>query len=89
MEADVALIRELQAGDAESILSTPGAIDVRADAPPLEFVLVERLGATALIEVHAPNGDATASTTTASLLLMKGEAGWRIRSYVTIGAAEL
>ena len=46
------------------------------------FELVERLGATALVEIRSTDSAVTGETATASLLLMKGEAGWRIRSYV-------
>jgi hypothetical protein len=50
-------------------------------APPADpIVLVERLGGTAILSVPASSlGDSTPDTPPASLLLIRSEAGWRIR----------
>jgi hypothetical protein len=76
MEQDIALIRAVQAGEEVPMSETGGA----ATMPDAEFSVVERLGDTALVDVTS--GGVVPKTVTASLLLMKGEAGWRIRSYI-------
>lgn len=54
-----------------------GGHAVAAPIPSERLLVAERLGATALVEVDSPtNGEP------ASFLLMKGEAGWRIRDYL-------
>lgn len=75
MAADVALVRSLQSDAGEQ---APDALpDVTA------ATLVERLGDSALLRLTLPAADDDAGETQpASLLLMKGEAGWRIRSYL-------
>lgn len=81
MADDVALVRSLQS-DAEQ-----QAMDALADLAAGE--LVERLGDSALVRLvpalSSDDGDSAHAPETqpASLLLMKGEAGWRIRSYLT------
>lgn len=65
--ADQALVRELQQG-AES----PAEVVVDRDA----VALVERLGDSAIVSLGA-------NSEPASLLLMQGEAGWRIREYLS------
>jgi hypothetical protein len=72
MADDVALIQGLQNGGEvqDAAISTVGA------------ELVERLGDSALLRL-AGSSEAGAQTPTASVLLMKGEAGWRIRGYLT------
>jgi hypothetical protein len=93
MDDDVALIRALQAGAEPPAGSALGGTDMPHSASvvaPSEqtpsgvalFELVERLGATALVEMRSTDSAVAGETATASLLLMKGEAGWRIRSYV-------
>ena len=89
MADDVALVRSLQTDEGQAETAAP---DARLDPSTAE--LVERLGDSALIRLAAgahiegvtATDDATetdeAETPTASLLLMKGEAGWRIRSYL-------
>ena len=67
MDDDVALIRAIEDG------STTGAVAGEASA----ITLVERNGDAALVSYEtAPNSEP------ASVLLVKGEAGWRIRDYV-------
>lgn len=68
MDADVAIIRRLRAGD-----DPPS--DARGEA---ELRLVQRLGDSAIIGVPAPDGTGRP----ASLLLLMGEAGWRIRDLI-------
>ena len=68
MQHDVAVVRALQAGGEQS---PDAAID--AVGP----VLVERLGDSALLDL----GDVP-QTQPASALVMRGEAGWRIRDYL-------
>lgn len=68
LEGDSAVIRGLQAGGEQ----TPDAT-VEANGP----VLVERLGDSALLDL----GDVP-QTQPASALVMRGEAGWRIRDYL-------
>jgi hypothetical protein len=68
LEADQRLIREVQGG-AEIV--EPLRVDVAA------VTLVERLGDSALLAI-----DGVADSEPASVLLMKGEAGWRIRDYL-------
>ena len=73
MASDVALLRSLQSDSGEQVVDAP--------LDPSAAELVERLGDSALIrlaDTDAPSGE----TQPASLLLMKGEAGWRIRSYL-------
>lgn len=65
---DQQLVRELQQG-----AETLPPFTVRLD----ELVLEERLGDSALISIDSP-----ADSEPASVLLMKGEAGWRIRGYL-------
>ncbi|WP_161972350.1 protein kinase domain-containing protein [Glaciihabitans arcticus] len=76
LDADAAIIRELQAGGETRDDST-----LEASAP----ALVERLGDSALVSLGADGtgtDTAGADSKPASVLLMKGEAGWRIRGYV-------
>jgi hypothetical protein len=62
-----------------------------AEAPPAirsdGLQLIERLGDSALVSLGVAssleNADADPETQPASLLLMKGEAGWRIRDYLS------
>ena len=68
MQHDVAVVRALQAGGEQ----TPDAT-IDAVGP----VLVERLGDSALLDL----GDVP-QTQPASALVMRGEAGWRIRDYL-------
>jgi hypothetical protein len=68
MQRDTAVIRALQAGGEQ----TPDAT-VSTNGP----VLVERLGDSALLDL----GDVP-ETQPASSLVMRGEAGWRIRAYL-------
>jgi len=68
MQHDVAVVRALQAGGEQ----TPDAA-IDAVGP----VLVERLGDSALLDL----GDVP-QTQPASALVMRGEAGWRIRDYL-------
>jgi len=74
MAHDVALVRSLQSDSGEQ----------RANAPldATESHVVERLGDSALIRLATSEAE-TGDTQPASLLLMKGEAGWRIRGYLT------
>ena len=65
---DQQLVRDLQQG-AESLPPFTVSLD--------ELVLEERLGDSALITIEFP-----ADSEPASVLLMKGEAGWRIRGYL-------
>jgi len=69
LQRDTAVIRALQAGGEQ----TPDAT-VSANGP----VLVERLGDSALLDL----GDVP-ETQPASTLVMRGEAGWRIRDYLS------
>jgi hypothetical protein len=68
LEHDVAVVRALQAGGEQT---ADAAIDTVGP------VLVERLGDSALIDL----GDVP-QTQPASTLVMRGEAGWRIRDYL-------
>jgi hypothetical protein len=68
LAADQDLVRSLQSG-AEA--AAPWAIDQS------QLTLVERLGDSTLVAIVDP-----AETEPASILLMKGEAGWRIRDYL-------
>ncbi len=69
MEHDRAAIRAIQSGGEATSAAWQHSSDVAA------WVVVERLGGTALVRLGADN-------TAASLLLMKGEAGWRVREYL-------
>jgi hypothetical protein len=66
LASDRELIEELRAGAGAPALAPTPARN--------DLTLVERLGDSALVAI--------AGTTPASLLLMKGEAGWRIRDYL-------
>ena len=68
LAADQALVRSLQSGGESA---EAWAIDES------RMAVVERLGDSALVVVADP-----AETEPASVLLMKGEAGWRIRDYL-------
>lgn len=68
LASDQALIRELQSG---------GEQPKRLLADPADITLTERLGDSAILAL----GDG-ADGKPASFLLMKGEAGWRIRDYL-------
>jgi hypothetical protein len=68
LAADQAVIRQVQSGGE---LSPPWAIAT------VDVTLAERLGDSALVENSDPG-----ETEPASVLLMKGEAGWRIRDYL-------
>ena len=83
MAHDVALVRSLQSDTTEQLVDAP--------LDPSAAELVERLGDSALVRLGALDSGAEDSgdqpsdageTQPASLLLMKGEAGWRIRSYL-------
>jgi hypothetical protein len=63
---------------AVSVIQGGGEAPPPIDAPAIE--LVERLGDSALVSLGGPPSGETAP---ASLLLIKGEAGWRIRDYVS------
>jgi hypothetical protein len=69
MEHDTALIRRIQAGG-----ELPGDEE---DITAGTLTLVERLGDSALVDLGA-----APHSTTASTLMMRGEAGWRIRDYL-------
>ncbi len=73
MEADREVILVIQSGGEAT--ATRWSID----SEPSGWVLVERLGGTALIRLGPER-------TAASLLLMKGEAGWRIREYFAMSS---
>lgn len=63
---DAGLIRRIQSGQ-----QIPASANITAQAP----ILVERLGDSALVDLHAESGPA-------SVLMIKGEAGWRIRGFL-------
>jgi hypothetical protein len=63
---DADLIRRIQSGQ-----QIPASAVIRAQAP----TLVERLGDSALVDLHAASGPASA-------LMIRGEAGWRIRGFL-------
>ena len=67
LAADTALVQELQAGG-----ETPAGATVSAGAP----FLIETLGDSALVGLGA-------NSNPASVLLVRNEAGWRIRSYLS------
>jgi len=69
MAADQLLVRELQSG---AEMPAPWGIDRS------RVTLTERLGDSALVEISDPG-----ETEPASILAMKGEAGWRIRDYLS------
>jgi hypothetical protein len=73
LASDVALVRSIQAGGE---LPAGAAIEVG------RLRLVERLGDSALVDLGVPEGPASPQRTTASTLVMRGEAGWRIRDYL-------
>ncbi|WP_108251595.1 protein kinase domain-containing protein [Planctomonas deserti] len=78
LAADLAELERLDrpGAGAETDLQTSTDAAEPADAP----VLVERLGGTAIVSVPASSlGDSTPDTPPASLLLIRSEAGWRIR----------
>jgi hypothetical protein len=68
LASDQALIRQVQAG---------GELPPSWALAASRVTLAERLGDSALLEIADP-----AETEPASVLLMKGEAGWRIRDYL-------
>jgi len=72
LDADAAMIRRLQDG---------GELQDALLLEPVAPTLVERLGDSALVSLGATEKDA-GNSEPASVLLMKGEAGWRIRGYV-------
>ena len=82
MERDTAIIRSMQNG---------GEVPAEAVIAVGELSLVERLGDTALVSLGMPDarspvggtqqGGAAANSKPASALVMRGEAGWRIRDY--------
>ena len=82
MERDTAIIRSMQNG---------GEVPAEAVIAVGELSLVERLGDTALVSLGMPDarspvggtqqGGAAANSKPASTLVMRGEAGWRIRDY--------
>jgi eukaryotic-like serine/threonine-protein kinase len=78
MADDVALVRSLQTDAVQQ--ETDDLTSVATGE------LVERLGDSALVRLSPASGSGDGSTDEetqpASLLLMKGEAGWRIRSYL-------
>ena len=63
---DADLIRRIQSGQ-----QIPASAIITAQAP----TLVERLGDSALVDLHTASGPASA-------LMIRGEAGWRIRSFL-------
>jgi hypothetical protein len=65
---------------AVSIIQGGGEPPTPIAAPRLE--LVERLGDSALVSLGRAEAGGAGETGPASLLLMKGEAGWRIRDYL-------
>jgi hypothetical protein len=73
LNADTQLIDAISNG-------TEQAMDATFAAP--DIALVERLGDSAIVSLGLVNGADAPKTQPASLLLMKGEAGWRIRGYV-------
>jgi hypothetical protein len=68
LQEDAALVRAIQAG---------GEVPDDGGLVVGELRLVERLGDSALIDLGS-----SAHSTTASTLVMRGEAGWRIRDYL-------
>jgi len=74
---DVETVRALQAG-AEM------AVDDRV-GDPQRAELIERLGDSALVRTMPESASGDEKTQPASVLLMKGEAGWRIRSWLPGG----
>ena len=77
MERDAAIIRSIQEGGEVP----PGATIVVG-----ELALVERLGDSALVSLNPAgvpvSGEAPGHSEPASSLMMRGEAGWRIRDYL-------
>ena len=69
LDVDVAIVRGIQDG---------GEIPDDATIPVGEITLVERLGDTALLDVDAKGADSEP----ASVLVIRTEAGWRIRDYL-------
>ena len=70
LASDVALVRSIREGAEFPVLPAPG-----------ELALVERLGDSAIVSLGV-TATSTPDSTPASVLLMKGEAGWRIRDYL-------
>ncbi len=70
MDADLALIRRLHDGEDPPGAMVPG---------PAELRLVQQLGASAIIALAVPGTD---NAPPASLLLVRGEAGWLIRDLI-------
>jgi hypothetical protein len=68
-----------EAEDRDTVRAIQNGAEPPAPAEPDDVVLIERLGDSALVSL----GSANAQTQPASLLLMKSEAGWRIRDYLT------
>jgi len=77
MAEDVARIRALSDG-------TPTSFDVvtAMTEGAAEFVLIERLGDSALVGAPQHGGG---GSETASILVMRGEAGWLLRSFIVRG----
>ena len=75
MERDAAIIRSIQKG---------GEVPPEAAIAAGGLTLVERLGDSALVSLNAPGASppGAAQRTPASTLVMRGEAGWRIRDYL-------
>ncbi len=69
MEADSHLIRQVQRGE---------ELPVGALLPGVQLRLVQRFGDSAIIQILLPGAGAS-PTHPASLLIVKGETGWRIR----------
>ena len=73
MERDAAIVRSIQGGG-----ETPPEAEIAAG----ELALVERLGDSALVSLGAAGPDPPGQSKPASALVMRGEAGWRIRDYL-------
>jgi hypothetical protein len=72
LRADAELIRRIQAGE---VLSSAIPSPNPSEAGGSQAILVERLGDSALVRLGGP-------TSTASVLMIRTEAGWRIRGYL-------
>ena len=73
MERDAAIVRSIQGGG-----ETPPEAEIAAG----ELALVERLGDSALVSLGTAGPDPPGQSKPASALVMRGEAGWRIRDYL-------
>ena len=74
MLEDVAAIRSISAGRTPNLNLVATTIPISS-----ELVLIERLGGSALVGLPA---SLRGESETASILMMRGEAGWLLRSYL-------